>query len=324
MMILIVILLLSSASAARLPKCCPLDEVVSVDIYEENFISSSDAFNCVQNVTGNYSSEFSHQKFIGYNTLVDHNSHWPSCGDQALSFKPLTESHKESPSASCVDLMDGKYFIFTCGEKRDTASGNVDVLKLRKCCSAGMSYDIFQRRCVENNVTEVDSDFSELLRNKIVLFEHEVLKCKMSEALVEYHSLVHGLKIRGSQLIITNSRANGPDVIANSRYCIEATSNTEIEMPEGMTEEHFNKKSRSKFIAKTCRDKEICEDIPCLQKCCPHGERMYHNGTLTLCEPHHADIDLKFHSFNKDESHLEPPAIEPSGEQIYLEPRVIL
>jgi hypothetical protein len=312
-MIFIVILLLSSVNGESIKKCCPIDEVISTDNYDENSISSNELFNCVPSNFTKNNSEFSNLKFVGYNTLVDSESHWPSCGDQPLSFKRLIGFTKVSQSASCIDLMDGSYFIFTCDEKMDTANDFAEIMKLKKCCPPEMSYDIFQRKCVAN-----ESDFSELLHNKISFFEHEVLKCKESEALVEYHSLVHGIKIRKSSLILLNTRPSGPDVIENS-FCIEATSNSDVEMPPGMTEEHFDKRSRSKFIAKTCRDSSICEEIPCLQKCCPHGERFFHNGTKTICVPYHIDVDIKFHGFNKDQSYLEPPAFEPSGEfSLYL------
>jgi hypothetical protein len=306
-MIFILILLLSSASGQGIKKCCPMDEFVTTEAYEDNFLSPGELFNCVPSNYSKNISEYSNLKFISHNALVDSDTHWPSCGE-SLSFKRLTGFTKVSQSASCVDLMDGKYFIFTCDEKLDTADDFEEIVGLKKCCASGMSYDIFQRKCVEN-----ETDFSELLNNKISFFEHEILKCKDDEALVEYHSLVHGMKIRKNSLILLNVRESGPDVIENS-FCIEATSNSDVEVPPGMTKEHFEKRSRSKFIAKTCRHRSICETIPCLQKCCPHGERFYHNGNKTVCMPHHTDIDIKFHEFNKDESSMEPPAIEPKGE----------
>lgn len=315
MMFLIAILLLSTnVSGEKIKKCCPVNDVVATDVYDENFILAGEVFNCVANNDTKNFTEFPHQKFISFNILADSDSHWPSCGDQSLTSKHLAEPIKVSHSASCVDMMDGKYFTFTCDEKLDTADDFTDIQKLKKCCASGMSYDIFQRRCIES---DDESDFFELLNDKNVLFDHEVLKCQESEALVEYHSLVHGLKIRGSSLILTKTRLLGPEVIRNS-YCIEATLNSEIKMPEGMTEEHFDKKSRSKFIAKTCRDKSVCDKMPCLQKCCAHGERFYHNGDKTVCEPHHTDVAIKFHNFNISQSQSVPAALEPSGEFVYL------
>lgn len=309
MLLIFIFFSLSIASSELINKCCPIDEVVTTEIYDENFLSSNELFTCVPtNYTKNI-SESSNLKFIGYNALVDSETHWPSCGDQSLSFKRLTVFTKVSQSASCVDLMDGNYFIFTCDEKVKTVNDFAEIVKLKKCCESGMSYDIFQRKCVENDA----GDFSELLNNKISLFEHEILKCKDNEALVEYHSLVHGMKIRKSSLILLNTRPSGPEVF-ESAFCIETTLNSDVDVPAGMSEEHFDKRSRSKFIAKVCRDRSICEKIPCLQKCCPHGERFFHNGNKTVCVPHDTDIDMKFHDFNKDQSHLEPPAIEPSGE----------
>lgn len=316
-MIVLIILFLSTVSGERIKKCCPIDEVVSFDLEQENSVSLDSPFTCVSSNATQNISQFSHFKFIGYNTLVDYDSHWPACGDQSLSYEPQTDRVKVSQSSSCLDIMDGKYQIFTCTEKTNLAADFTEIMKIKKCCSAGMSYDIFRRRCVEGDEAALNSDFNELLTSKTVLFEHEVLKCKDNEALVEYHSLVHGMNIRGSSLILTNTRASGPDVIKHS-FCIDATMNSDAEIPDGMDEEHFDKKSRSKFIAKACRNKSVCEDMPCLQKCCPHGERMFHDGVKTQCESHHADVELKFHSFNKDQSQQEPPPHEPTGEYIYF------
>lgn len=306
MKILIGILFVSIVSSESFKKCCPIDEV------------PNELFTCISNNSTQNSSEFASPKFIGYNVLVDYDSHWPSCGDQKLSFRPLTKNSDVSQSSSCIDLMNEKYFIFTCAENLNDDEKFLKVLKLNKCCPDGMSYDIFHRQCVEN-----EGNFEEILKDKVALFEHNILKCNDSEVFVEYHSLVHGMKIYNNSLILTNTRPEGPDVIENS-FCIETTFNSDIEIPSGMTEDHFHKRNHSKFIAKACRDISICENIPCLQKCCPHGERYFHNGTGS-CLPFNFDVDLKFHDFNKDQSEKEPPAFEPTGKflcaYLFLEAR---
>lgn len=312
-----VIIAVTSSSGFTLNKCCPIDEAVSVDTFKENLLSPHDLFKCVpyHNQTAQEEKEnFSHQ-FIGYNTLVDHESHWPACGEETLSFKLLNEPMKRSQSTSCVDMINDKYYVFGCDEKSENSEDSIDILKLKKCCPQGKAYDIFGRRCVENIDTDIDNDFRDFLHTRrVVLFEHEAVKCEDDEALIEYHSAVHGLKLYEDALVLMKNVIDfGPQVIRNS-FCIEATLNSEVDIPDGMKKEHFANRASSKFIAKACREKKVCNKIPCFQKCCPNGERLAHNGNRSTCEEHHSDIGMKFHSFNKEQSEVEPPAFEPMGE----------
>lgn len=332
----------SATSGAILKKCCPLDEVVTMDTFNDNLLSPRDPFQCVSLINRTQEEELEvnfnnlNFSFIGYNTLVDHNPHWPACSE--LSFKPLiNEPLKRSQSTSCVDLMDDKYYVFTCNNNNnfvanDENAENVEisddfteVLKLKKCCPAGKAYDIFGRRCLDNNDTDVDSAFHDLLHKKVVLFEYGSsgggggggVACGDDEALIEYHSHVHGLKIYGNSLILTKGvRDFGPEVI-KTPFCIEATANSEAPIPDGMNNDHFVNRAASKFIAKVCREKTICNSIPCIQKCCPIGKRMTHDGNSTYCEEHDSDLGMKFHSFNNEQSDMEPPAFEPMGEYLF-------
>lgn len=317
LILLQVVIIATSSSGISLNKCCPIDEAVSMDAFEDNLLSLSDLFKCIPLNNQTVQEEkinFSHQ-FLGYNTLVDHESHWPSCGEETLSYKLLNEPMKSSQSTSCVDMIDDKYYVFTCGDKSENSEDSTDILKLKKCCPLGTAYDIFGRRCVENNATDVDSDFQEFLhKRKVVLFEYDEMKCKDDEALIEYHSVVHGLKIYEDALVLMKNVIDFGPVVIRSPFCIEATLNSEVDMPNGMKKDHFANRASSKFIAKACRERKVCNNIPCFQKCCPNGERMAHDGNKTSCEKHHSDIEMKFHSFNKEQSAIEPPAFEPMGE----------
>lgn len=312
-----VVFIVTSSSGISLNKCCPIDEVVSKVSSEENLLSPRDLFKCVplHNQTVQEENEnFSHE-FLGYNTLVDHESHWPSCGEKALSHKPLNELMKRSQSTSCVDMIDDKYYVFACNEISPNSEELVEIVKLKKCCPQGKAYDIFGRRCVENNVTDIDSDFRDLLHSrKVALFEYEDIKCKDDEALIEYHSVVHGLKIYDNALVLMKNEIDFGPVIIRSPFCIEATLNSEVDIPKGMELDHFTKRASSKFVAKACREKSVCNNIPCFQKCCSNGERIVYDGNSSQCEEHYSDIEMKFHSFNKEQSDIEPPALEPMGE----------
>jgi hypothetical protein len=332
------ILIHTLSGAIKINKCCPRDEVVHVETFENNLLSPQIVYSCVKNPAPP-ADEIVVQKsrlelepiydeegnataiFMGYNALVDHASHWPACGETPLSIQKLNEPPiKSSQLASCADLMDdgAAYYVFTCEEKLEVASDLLDVYKLRKCCTGGMSYDIFARKCVVNNETDINDNFRDFLPDKAmtVLFEHSAIKCNSEdEVLVEYHSHVHDLKMYESSLVITTLKygTSGPEVFARGTYCIDSTMNSEAEQPDGMSDEHFRKRAASKFIAKVCRNKTICSQIPCVRKCCRFGERMTFENA-TACEPYDTGIEMQFHSFDIQQTELQLDRIEPSGE----------
>lgn len=323
--ILLVSLLHIGTAAADIKKCCPEGEVVQVDSIEDNNLSPRRHFSCVEELQIgtklkrkrdsekyeiNNSSTVT--EIIAYNVLIDENKHWPPCSDSSyISADMFSESKKISHSASCVDIWNKQYFIFTCEEKMLTANDFVDIYRLRKCCEKEFSYDIFTRQCV--NGSSFGNNFQTFLKDKTVVFESGIPQCKSDDVLVEYHSLVHKLMIHENSLVITNTNTHGPDLLVQNTYCIENTMNSAVDMPEGVADEHFALKSESKWIAKVCRPKDICTQIPCVRKCCKEGLRMVHDNE-TFCENHESHLNVKFHSFDIKKSPEQPNAMEPSGE----------
>ncbi|KAG5676842.1 hypothetical protein PVAND_006649 [Polypedilum vanderplanki] len=317
-------LLIHILNGSKINKCCAYDEVVYFETLDEINLTSKNIYKCVK-LSADDSLLYNNYidtnltfpvVFMGFNIFNDAESHWPTCGendDIKLSTYKLNDSIKISQLTSCIDMMDDVYYVFTCNdEKSNKISDLVDVYELKKCCSSGKSYDIFARKCVINNETDIDDDFRDLFFDKVVLFEYDVIKCNADDVLVEYHSQVHSLKMYENTLVITNLDGYGPEVFSHNSYCIESTINTYTEKPIEMSEEHFTKKYGSKFIAKVCRKKSICNQIPCIRKCCEIGERMTYENSTTNCEPHDTDIDVPFHSFKILENELELERIEPS------------
>lgn len=316
---------LFATSVAEFKKCCPSGEVVQIDAIEDNNLSPQNHFSCVEvsplrtktkskRESEKYamSNSSSLTELIAYNVLIDQTSHWPSCGENSeLSHSSLSESVKASQSASCIDILDGFFFVFTCEEKLETFRDFVDIHKLRKCCEKDFSFDIFTRRCVNNNGSSMSDDFGEFLGDKIAVFESGIPECKPDDVLVEYHSLVHNLMIHESSLVIKTMAHHGPDLI--NSYCVEATLEPETLPSAAADHSHSQLKASSKWIAKVCRPKTICSEMPCIRKCCREGFRMVHNNE-TYCEPHDKHLDIKFHFFDIRESPEEPNPMEPPGE----------
>lgn len=329
LILIFAIFITSSVAIVNYKKCCPEGQVVQVDYVEDNNLSPRRHFGCVtenfappsiKNKRQSDRYQFNNSTFltqiIGYNVLIDENSHWPACSDNGyLSHFLLHDSEKASQSTSCVDAMNSRYFIFKCDESMEAVNDFVDVYKLRKCCDKYFSYDIFTRKCVYNNKSSIKGDFSEFLGENTIVFESGIPECKQNDVLIEYHSLIHELKIFENSLMITRSKEGEPvsKIIVNDSFCIEATMNSDIKLPEGTNPQNFHLKATSKWVAKVCQPDKICEFIPCVRKCCKEGKRMVFEEE-TYCEDHDAHLDMKFHYFDLTTGYEFPDPMEPTGE----------
>jgi hypothetical protein len=320
--IFIGISLIVHQSQAHFKKCCPIGEIVQINSFFDNDLSSHPIYSCsgIQSISINNSQEAKsnenpqHREFIGFNTLADNHAHWPSCGSKGiLSKSKLNESMKVNPISSCVDLLDNSYYVFKCNENIEMARDKINIYKLKKCCPLGMSYDVFTRMCVVNDVSELNDNFRDILNEKTVVFDHDKIKCDDIDVLVEYHSSVHDLKIFESLLVISNYEGYGPDVFNRKYYCIDSTLNSVAEPKVGMSSDHFEKKNSSKWIAKVCRHSDVCLDMPCISKCCPLGKRMLLMNASSICVPHNQEIDVEFRDFSMKENNAEMNPFEPKG-----------
>lgn len=332
---LLAVSLIVHQSSGQLKKCCPINEIVQIKSFFDNDLSSHPIYSCAKysqhkNTTSAINNRIiqdeeapmeskingypqSHE-FIAYNILTDNHSHFPSCGDDGvLSRSKLNEPTKASIGSSCVDLLDGSYHVFSCMGSSNEHKDRTDIYKIKKCCPAGMSYDMFAHMCIKNNETNANENFRDMFNEKSVLFEYDKIKCDSEDVLVEYHSNVHDLKMFEGSLVISNYEGYGPEVFNRNYYCIESTIESAAVKPDGMSDEHFQKKSSSKWIANVCRNKAICSGIPCIRKCCPFGERLVHLNFSSGCEPHHQDISLMFYTFSNHDEQMVMDRMEPRG-----------
>lgn len=321
---LIVLFLIDSSTAFN--KCCRDGEFVIVESIEDNNLSPQKHFSCqAETVTVKAKSVKSKREsdqyvinnssslteMIAYNVVINENTHWPACGDNALlSHAILSKPTRVSPSTSCVDIMAGEYFMFTCDERHESTSDLVDVKRLRKCCDRNSSYDVVERRCVGHNETTLAEEFRELFDDNVVMFESGIPQCKPDEVLVEYHSLVHSLNIVGDSLIIDTTNHNDSVLAMRNSFCVESVNG-----PAADGSKLVNLRASSKWIAKACRPSSICNEMPCVRKCCREGERMVHEN-VTFCEEHDTHLSLNFHFFDIRQSPEQPDAMEPTGEFI--------
>jgi hypothetical protein len=313
----------SAAFAVSFKKCCPEGESVQSDVSGINLLSPATRYSClkssIEQTTAktrrspkeyNEMSQLSSSTLVGHNLLINSDSHWPSCGESRLIARVLVHPHRASLSGSCIDVMSSQYYVFSCEDRTKTTSDSVNVYRMKKCCDVGSVYDIFGRRCVTENETSVASNFRELLHDKVVAFDSGLPECKPDEALVEYHSLVHLFKIYENSLIVTLPSRPGPAVL--SSFCLETTINSTIEFSD---DDQIHPRTQSKFIAKVCRPRvEVCDEMPCVRKCCREGSRKVFVNGSNMCEPHESHLALNFYNFDLKASPEVPTAMEPNGE----------
>lgn len=310
----IIVFLCLNSLVISLKKCCPKSEEVEYKKHKQP------QFNCVnlsikqlnddkiqESDRRKISSNSDQLQFMGINVLIDNASHWPSCVVTNLSYAFLKEEIKFFPTTSCADIMNNEYFLFTC-DKRLIPSGLESIFKVRKCCQKNFSYDVYNRQCVDNNQTLPERDtVNEIFGVERVLFEHGLPDCKATDVIVEFHSNLHSFHFEnGTMQIISNFSETA--IVPNESYCIERTSNlTESEVDI----EELQLKISSKWIIKACHNKSVCEEIPCVRKCCKEGERT--NYEENKCESFESHLDLAFYTFTFNEVGDSLEQMEPKG-----------
>jgi len=152
----------------------------------------------------------------------------------------------------------------------------------------------------------LQDQFRDFLDDRVVLFDPEMPECEAEDVLVEYYSNVHKFIVYENLLIATGKADSRP--AAQSSFCVESTHNSEVET---LDEAHSQLKGQSKFIAKICRDKSVCDDMPCIRKCCREGQRMAYTNRTT-CESHDQHLAVNFHDFKLHSAPEQPNPMEPN------------
>lgn len=309
-------------------KCCPESEVAFAELFRDNSLSHQKHFNCNKQSVSKikiknkresdiYDSEnvTNLSEMISYNLLSDSDSHWPSCSETGyLLSSILSHSLKASVTSSCVDIMNGNYYLFTCEDLSENSEDFKNIYNIKKCCGKEFSFDISSRRCVANNETiENSTELFSFFGNKTVVFEIGIPHCKADDVLIEYKNDWHKLKIYETSLIITATETHGPNVLVHGSYCIE-NAITLDDNPKIAEQD----KTTLNWISKVCRTKDICGEIPCVRKCCKEGLRMVYENGSSFCEAHDRNLQVTFHHFNGEASPEIPEKIVPMGMHLLI------
>jgi hypothetical protein len=279
----------------QLHKCCPDNHELFID--DQN--DAGKFFYCNTTTSESATTDF----FTHYNIVRDANIHVPQCLDPSdfHSF-PIYDERVTLSVDSCFDMLGGNMYALTCLEPNlNIVSFNFEfnkIYRLRKCCPMNQFYDVAERMCVDEKDRQNSIErFAHLLDDSSSIFRVGSPKCEDNEALIEYNSAKHNLKVQNATLYVTSHRY--PDLmdrILPNSFCIDMMAG--------------NGDGRTNWMAKACQLEAVCNYIPCIRKCCGDGEKVFSGNSTKKCVPHPKGIAPVFHSFTPRASEV----AEPSGE----------
>lgn len=234
-----------ATSSALLAKCCPADTLIDI---------ASGNINCVksENTT----------EWDSYNIAVSPDqTQFPLCEYNVQHiFQAPTDF---SVLNGCLDKSpDGEFYSMECKNHPTVA-----VHRLNKCCPVNHSYDHTERFCVPN--TDSVLHFQELFGNNLVVFEPNVPDCTDDEAFVEYYTTAHDIDFVDRNLKIVSDQFPSGELLQSDKYCVE-----------GLINSTAVKRQERHVIVRSCRPRNICDDIPCIRRCCKN-DQMYQRDPVT-------------------------------------------
>jgi hypothetical protein len=158
---------------------------------------------------------------------------------------------------------------------------------LHKCCQLNEVYDIVDRVCVKKSANENKLNASEHLFDSNSKIGSP--KCDGDDDVaVEYDSEKHNITFYGGHLLLpSHAKSNALVEAQPNSFCIDSVSG------DGM-----NVAKKSHWMAKTCRPRSVCDNIPCVRKCCGDGEKMQRQNSTLDCVEHKDGIKPIFHNFS--------------------------
>lgn len=267
--------------SGSLPKCCPSDTLIEM---------SNNNINCVKSENAT--------KWDSYNIAVSSDqTQFPHC---AYSIQQLFQAPTDfSILNGCLDKnANGEFYSMECNDQPTIA-----VHKLNKCCPVNHSYDHTERFCVPNSESVLH--FQELFGDNLVVFETNVPDCADDEAFVEYYTIAHDIDFVDRNLKIVTDQFPDGEILQTDKYCVEGLVNTAAEKVQ---ERHV--------IVRSCRPQNICDNIPCIRRCCK-SDQVYSRDPKTrktqcIKHPNNANFVPIFYDINF------PLAPNKSQEQIHL------
>lgn len=266
-------------SESLIHKCCP----------EYHELSKAESYECVPEANESFAFPF-----VGYQIDFGTEPRIPECvgNGTTLVLQNITYDGIAVPAGdeSCVDLVEGYYKHLRCDNGSKASLNAVEMTPLVnfwKCCDSGESYNLYSRECVPDEDSD-DSFFSSVMNfNFSAVIDSGVPECK--DVLVEYHSADHPIVIEYAKNRVTLKDITSRDVHSADKFCLEKVTNKSTRADFKLND---YKPNSSKWMARVCRSNDICDEIPCVRKCCDTGKIL---GSDYSCGFNQLDIKPRFH-----------------------------
>lgn len=196
----------------------------------------------------------------------------PNCDRQIQSAFENKETYINLNGCFDKDTND-QYVAVSCVQNEELTMAGVHLIN--KCCPIGQSYDHSKRSCTPNYNSY--AHFKNIFEKSVVIFENNLPKCSKDEVFVEYSSTVHSIRFSEK-----NVKVNGNHLLAD-KFCIEDLVN--VDPSDGDTNEQH-------IIVRSCRPHTVCNEMPCIRRCCSADQIMLNKPMAQRCQPHPNNTNL--------------------------------
>lgn len=176
----------------------------------------------------------------------------------------------------CIDYIDDTIYGISCKH-----ADKIIVHRVNKCCPINFSYDKDERQCVANN-----NDLQLLtpvFKASICVLKTMIPNCTNNEVFVEYHTTSDRLQIIANSELEILLTKGGYENLPSRSYCIEGIDND-----DGVG-------SDNEIIVRGCRPKSICEQIPCVRRCCKNEQIFRRIDNVATCMDYDKNLKPTFH-----------------------------
>lgn len=319
--ILIVCAFVQIISAVKLPVCCPLGYQL-VDRNKGSFGPSK--FEC-ELEKGPVTPQV--EEIYGFNIYYSNKSEIPKC-DHPLLLVNLADldTNKLSPK-SCVTKYMGQFQAVDCPSGSQYQFSEVNIVK--KCCPFGKVYDYLKKRCVESDDLNTKDRFSKYFQSPTIFEYFNNLECPADKVIVEYYSEFNNFTFRGNEFYLSNDVYKFKNVrFERGTFCVENVilNQSNIVNDKKIVDHSYvdsdnvsllSELPSEMFVVRSCNDPKVCEDIPCIRRCCGDNEEYVVANNSRQCVPSEMDLNVMFHSFMKQSGSFE--SVIPKGISYFLE-----
>lgn len=295
----------SAAATTSVQRCCPPGYafVVLADVEEDTGDFFTHRFRCRERS----GQEGEPTRLFGYNLDVTNQTIGiPQCSEVIMS--NLGSAFDLVSTESCLDELNGQVIALRCS----VDERSIDVHRVLKCCPEGSSYDLNERKCVFNNVQQLDV-FSHLAGEAVVLFDVKTPQClDNEEVFIEYLSETHRLRLHQSSIDVVSVKHEQSEHLSPYSFCIEALQTNQSTIEDAL----FSDPSPPHpLIVRTCRPRSICNRMPCVRRCCRNEQMFELHNDDSICVQNENHLRPTFYNVmyplaaDKPQTVVDPPGM---------------